>query len=308
MKKKKEHIPKEKKLFSNKKLAILSIALVAVIVSGLLLYRIFLQTSEVKFSFKAAIIDQLGEEFPNSEFNETGAVAGILKNAGFNVTYHRSETINVVFYMGLAKCNYGIIIMRAHAAIREGETIVDFFTSEEYSTDRYVREQNNDLLTKGYYKWKPGKFYFTITPKFIENLEGYFPKSIVIAMGCESLKPDCEGMADAFIKKGAKAYIGWTDSISILHSDNSTVTFLKYLLVNNMTIHAAISECNKIHDPEGFSGKLSCYPSEIGSYKLSDLATNSVLNAFLFITQTHFSSKIKKYNFKLLFQIHAKHN
>jgi len=294
MKKKKEHIPKEKKLLSNKRLAILSIALAATVVFGYLFLQIFMQTSEIEFSFKAAIIDQVGENFPSTpesarEFNET--VTSLLEDAGFNVSYHKSKSITVNFYKGLAKYNYGLIILRAHSAHREDETLVDIFTSEEFKEGMYSD------VTRGNYTWQPGKFYFAITPKFIENLEGYFPKSIIIAMGCWSLKPNYEEMADAFIKRGAKAYIGWTDPVSMSHSDNSTARFLQYLLVNNMTISGAIKECNKIPDPEAFPSKLSCYPLEVGDYKLSDFTTKTVLNTLPFATQAHFYRKVKKVRF-----------
>jgi len=285
-------------------LPILVLSLVVVIVSGFLLFRFLVQTPEVEFSFKAAIIDQIGETFPSSsesarEFNET--VTNLLENAGFNVSYHESKSITVDFYKGLAKYDYGIIILRGHSAQRrENEKIiVDFFTSEKWSEDEYASEQRDGLLSRGNYTWESGKFYFAITPKFVDHLEDSFPKSVVIAMGCWSLKPDSEEMADAFIEKGAKAYIGWTHMIGMSHSDNSTIRFLQYFLVNNMTISKAIDECNKVLDSEGFPGRFSYYPSSAGGYKLSDFTINAVLNTFLFAAQTRLPSRSKRlYNFK----------
>jgi len=285
MKTKKEPIPKEKKLFSNKKLTIVSIALVAAIILGFLFSRNLTQTPKLEFSFKAAIIDQVGENLPSNpasarEFNET--VTSILENAGFNVSYHKSESITVNFYKGLAKYNYGLIILRAHSALRVSETEIDFFTSEKFEENRYSGEQKKGLLSRANYEWRPGEFYFAITPKFIESLEGSFPKSIVIAMGCWSLKSGYEEMAQAFIKKGAKAYIGWTDDLSMSHSDNSTVRFLRYLLEKNMTISDAIDKCNTFLDPvpDYQDVELSYHPSTIGNYKLSDFTIVAVLNTF----------------------------
>jgi hypothetical protein len=292
MKSKKKQIPKERKLFSNRKLAILVIALVAVIVSGFLLFQFLLQTPEVEFSFKAAIIDQVGDGYPPNpssarEFNET--ITNLLEKANFTVFYHKSQSITVDFYKGLAKGNYGLIILRAHSALREDETLVDFFTSEKFKEDNAYTD-----VTKGNYSWQPDMYYFAITPKFIENLEGYFPKSIIIAMGCSSLKTDYEEMAEAFIKKGAKAYIGWTDSVGLPHSDNSTIRFLQYFLVNNnKTISQAINECNKIHDPE-FAGILSYYPSEIRDYTLSDFTAKTLSSSLLLATQTSLSRRKEK--------------
>lgn len=281
MKSKRKQGPEGKSLFSNKRLAILAIVLVVVVVSGFLLFQFPLQTPKVEFSFNAAIIDQVGEAYPSSpssvhEFNES--VTNLLTKAGFSVSYHKSQSITVSFYRELAKGDYGIIILRAHAALREGETLVDFFTSEEFQEGIY-----NDV-TAGSYNWTPGKSYFAITPRFVENLEGNFPKSIIVAMGCWSLKADYTEMADAFIKRGARAYIGWTEAIGLPHSDNSTVRFLQYLLADNMTINGAIAKCNLIHDPQ-FLGTLAYYPSEIGNYKLSDFTTEPVQGSFLFAMQ-----------------------
>jgi len=268
MKKRKQKVPQKKKLFSNKQLIIIAFALAAIIVSGFLLSSFLLPTQEVRFSLKAAIIDQLGEESPNSDFNETGVVANILESAGFSVSYHRSETVNVNFYKGLAKYNYGIIILRSHSATRKGETIVDLFTSEEFSEYEHISEQENGLLTRGYYLWKPGEFYFAITPKFIENLEGCFPKSIVIAMGCNSLNKTCTEMAAAFIEKGAKAYLGWTGLVQCSHTDNETVKLIRQLLVENKTLSKAVGTLD--YDPL-YGSRMDYYPLEASDLKISSL-------------------------------------
>jgi hypothetical protein len=297
MKKKKEEIPTEKKLFSYKRLMILSITLVAVIVSGFLLSHFSTQTSEVNFSFEAAIIDQIGEAFPSSpekarEFNETAT--DLLENAGFNVTYHNSKSITVSFFRSLAEQNYGIIILRGHAALRKNrKTVIDLFTSEKFEEYTYTSEIRSGLLTKGNYSWESGKFYFTVTPKFIENSKGFFPKSIVIAMGCWSLKADSKEMANAFIRKGAKVYIGWTDAIGMSHSDNSIIRFLQHLLPNK-TIAKAIDESNEIPDPDGYPGELSFYPSEIGDHNLSDFTAQAFPKFFLSVIETPFFFENKK--------------
>ena len=208
--KRRKKISKKRK-FLDKKI-VLSIGIIATVVLGLVYYKVFLQSPQIKFSLRAAIIDQLGfGDTENPEFNNT--VTNLLENAGFNVSYHRSETITVSFYRELAKYNYGLIILRVHSALREDKSTVDLFTSENYTdthADIYRAMYGSGALVKGEYSWEPGKYYFAITSKFIENLEGYFPKSIIIAMGCWSLKPDIEeskSMAAAFTKKGAKAYI-----------------------------------------------------------------------------------------------------
>jgi len=291
MKRKKEQLSQEKKLFSNKQL-IMAMVLVVTIVLGFLISAFLLQTREVKFSSRAAIIDQLGEDFPNTEFNET--VTSLLENNGFNVSYHSSESVNVTFYKELAKYNYGIIIFRAHSALRKGETMVDFFTSEEYSEDKYVSEQDNGLLTRGYYLWKPNKFYFAVTPKFIENLEGSFPKSIIIAMGCNSLNETCTEMANAFINKGAKAYIGWTGLVNPSHTDSETIKLLRRLLEEDQTIMDAVSTVSP--DWSFFPpSEMKFYPLSAGNLRISDLMAEAKAIATLQITFYNFEKSFLIY-------------
>lgn len=284
-KKKQASLKEVKKGFPNKKLLMISTLLSAAIISSVLIYYVFLRFSETKFPLRAVIVDQVGVNLPSSfeemrRFNETATL--LLKNAGFEVFYYGSEKVKVSLYQELAKNNYGIIILRTHSAVRMEETLVDFFTSEEFKSSLYSSELNSGLLTIGNYSWIPGKYFFAITPKFIEKIEGQFPGSIVIAMGCSSLKAEYEEMADAFIKKGAKAYIGWTDLVSMAHSDNSTVRFLQYFMADNKTLSEAINLCNQFKDPnpEWGSTKFSCRLKEgkIVDYKLSDFIANLTLS------------------------------
>lgn len=160
-------------------MATISITLALVIMLGSIAFVLF-TSSEPAFPLQAAIIDQLGEEFPNSTFVESAT--NILKSRGFNVTYH-NETLTVNFFKGLAKYNYGIIIFRAHSALREDNSTVDLFTAEKYDNSKYGWERENGLLTKGELLYVPGTYYFAVTPLFIKNLEDRFSKSIVITMG-----------------------------------------------------------------------------------------------------------------------------
>ncbi len=264
---------KEKKI-PDKKLLVFSMGLITIIVFGFLVYRTFFQTPEIKFSLKATIIDQLAEHFPNPEFNET--VTNLLRDAGFNVSYYGHETVNVSFYKELAKRDYGIIILRAHSALREDNKTVDLFTSEEYDQYKYGDMRGKGLLTKGEYLFEQEseRFYFAITPKFVESLEGYFPKSIVIAMGCWSLKPECEQMANAFINRGAKAYVGWTEIVLHEDTDQETVRLLEMLLKENRTLADAIDKTDyyTYHgDGKTIISRMKFHPQSAGDLRISEL-------------------------------------
>lgn len=266
MGKRKEAALKEKRRFSNKQLAILSIISVSIILLGSVLSFLPLQ-KPIKFSLNATIIDQLGKEFPNPQFKEN--VTDILMAAGFSVTYHESEKLDVNFFKALAKYNYGIMILRVHSALRDDKSTVDLFTAEEFDEYAHIQDQNNGLLVMGIlnYSQSPKK-YFGLTSKFIESLEGAFPKSIVIAMGCWSLKPECKQLAEAFRDKGAKVYIGWTDMVDPGHTDDETIKLLRMLLKEDKTI------CDAVRDTSSdwrYSSKLRYYPESAGSLKISSL-------------------------------------
>lgn len=263
---------KKEKRVSDKKLLVLSLGLITIIVLGFLVYKTFFQTPEIKFSLKAAIIDQLAEHFPNPEFNET--VTNLLRDAGFNVSYYGYKTVTVGFYRELVKRDYGIIILRAHSALRGDNKTVDLFTSEEYDPNKYGDMRGKGLLTKGNYTFETEfEFYFTIAPKFIENY-GYFPKSVIIAMGCWSLKPECEQMANAFINRGAKAYVGWTNIVLHEDTDQETVRLLEMLLKKNRTLAYAIDKTDYYiyhGDGETIITRMKFYPQSAGDLRISEL-------------------------------------
>jgi len=251
---------KEEKHPLNKKLLAVSFTLAIIIILGVMLYQFFWrnQESEVKFSLKAAIIDQLSEDENLRNQTFVNEVSAILMEYNFSVDYYDYTKTNVAFFKGLAKANYGIIILRLHSALRMDGSAVDFFTSEPYKTDKYTKEQEEGLLVNGTIIYS-GKQYFAFTSKFIEELEGTFPKSIVIAMGCQSLNQTAgQPMARAFCdRKGAKVYIGWSSWVSATHSDEETIKLLRRLLYENKTIGEAVGEA---------APDFSCGPSYLKFY------------------------------------------
>jgi len=296
----------KKKRIPNKRLLVLSVGLSAIIIFGFIAYKMFFQNQETKFSLKAAIVDQLSEHFPNPAF--ITRATNLLTNAGFNVSYFSSENITVPFYRELVEDAYGIIIFRAHSAIRVNATIVDLFTSEKYRQGAYP--EYSDLLSIAKYlvSWLPGanQSYFAVTPSFIEKF-GHFPHSIIIAMGCSSLKVNCYGMAQAFIDKGAKAYVGWSETVLPDDTDYETAKFLEKFLDENKTLASAIDipGSHTYHDPSTnitVTSRMDFYPPllSVGDLKISDLIAEAkgskTLTAFNNLGQSSFL--IANVNFK----------
>lgn len=257
------------------------ITIIVIIVSSVSIISFtLLKPSPIAFSMNAAIIDQLATDFPNPQFVENAT--SLLKDHGFNVNYY-NESLTVEFFRKLAQDSYGIIMLRVHTALREDNKAVDIFTSETFSNSAHREEQNSGQLVKGVLNSSLGvqKEYFAITSRFIEDLDGSFPKSIILAMGCWSLKSGCEQLAKSFISKGARAYIGWTDLVLPQDTDDENIKLLK-LLLENSTIDYCLSHTRShtyFVNNQRITTQLASYPSSSISLRLSDLINETKTSA-----------------------------
>jgi hypothetical protein len=223
---------------------------------------------------KAAIVDQLSLTFPNQTFIEEAT--NILKRAGYMVDYYPGEEVTVEFYKNLPTHGYKIIILRVHSSAAElqgkefVETPVGIFTAEQYSQSRYVYEQLTDQLLAASYSMPLPPYYFAIVPKFVtQSMKGTFKNTIVIMMGCEGLNNT--KMAEAFIDKGAKAYIGWKGSVSASHTDTATISLLQHLITEKQTIKQAIDNTMKeVGTDPTYNSQLAYYPLEAGEKTIED--------------------------------------
>ena len=127
-----------------------------------------------------------------------------------------------------------------------------------YSTTSYVWEQLNDhVWMVSNHEGNP-PLYFGISPSFVKScMNGKFSETVVIAMGCDTLK--FSDMAEAFIEKGAKAYIGWTGPVSASHTDQAIARFLRHLIIEKLTIKKAVTETRNEVDPDPESGSILRY-------------------------------------------------
>jgi hypothetical protein len=233
------------------------------------------QSISPAFSFKAAIVDQLSLTFPNQTFIETAT--NILETAGYTVDYYAGEQVTVDFYRTLFSRGYGLLILRAHSApFEDGEQF--FFTSQPYSKTQCVNEQLTDQVKIAspqmtVREFRSGSFpkYFAIGPKFVEQTsETKLGNATIIAMGCDGLT--YTSMAEAFILKGAKAYIGWDGSVSADHTDTATTQLLQHIITANQTIKQAVDDTMKeVEADPAYESLLSYYPLEVGDYTIQNI-------------------------------------
>jgi len=216
------------------------------------------QPSSLTSALKAAIVDQLSLTFPNETFVETAT--NILEQSGYTVDYYAGEKVTVQLYRNLSTYGYRLIVFRVHSC-KDGA----FFTSNPYSTSSYVEMQLCDQLWLVSYDGNP-PYYFGISSSFVKScMIGRFDGATIIAMGCYGLM--FNDMAEAFIEKGAKFYIGWRDSVLASYTDAATTYLLEHLLAENQTIRKAI---NQTMEEIGSAPALLAFPEELGSAQIPD--------------------------------------
>lgn len=267
---------RRKKEKGRKKLAYSIVVIVFIVV---LLAYFFLNQSNQTSNPKAALVDHLsrpGRE-PNPTFIQNSTT--ILKKAGFDVDYHGWEKLtDVNYYKSLFKESCDLFVLRVHSAITiiDGEEVVGLFTWEEYSDrvagTKYREDVMDNRLVKAFFEDEPNVYYFGIAPNFVKNY-GNFEDTTIIMMGCNGLT--YTSMAEAFVKKGAKVYIGWNGLVSVDHTDQSTVNLLQSLLLKNRTIKQAVEEIGR--DPVHNSA-LDYYPPRFEDYTIPNLESNSIMS------------------------------
>jgi len=197
-----------------------------------------------------------------------------LKEAGFTVDYYKGEEVTVEFYRNLPTHGYSLIVLRVHSALNAERRMLNIFTSEFYSKRRYIYEQLNDRVTAAaplpYPAKKGDPVYFAITHKFVQSsMKGKFNHTLIIMMGCSGLKYD---IAQAFLKKGAVAYIAWTQYVTAPQTDKATINVVRHLFSEKQTIEEAVTQSMKeMGQAPGYKSSLLFLPVDAGSYAVEDV-------------------------------------
>jgi len=195
----------------------------------------------------AVIVDQLELTQPNPQF--ISDARGLLAEAGYRVDYVAGENVTVDFYRTLPGKHYDLILLRAHAGIttevnaetgeRTGQEYVSLFTGEPYDETKYSEEQLN-RLGKATYE-EGGDPLFGIGPKFVDDsMDGNFNDAVIVMMGCDGLKSQVT--AEAFLGRGASAFVSWSAPVSAPHTDEATEKLLQRFAVDQMPLEQAVQE------------------------------------------------------------------
>jgi hypothetical protein len=234
---------------------------------------------------RAAIVDQLGLTEPNPAFTEEATRT--LQAAGYTVDYYPGEQVTVDFYRDLPTHKYDLLVMRAHTARFEEESLtlsdpvrrqevldafgqdVFFFTSELYDKTKYPDEVEKFRLFQVRYRAGYGdERFFGVTPYFIDSsMRGSFDGATIIIMGCDGLLFD--NTPKALVDKGAKAVIGWDGLVSAAHTDEATERLLQYLVVDGLPMGEAVQKTMaEVGTDSEYGNSLRVYPEEARSLVL----------------------------------------
>ena len=169
---------------------------------------------------RALVMDELALNYPDPSF--TVNITSALHTAGYAVDYLGPTSTAVDSFRELPKQAYDLVIIRAHTG--SSQSII---TAEPYSQSEFVVDQLAGRLVPA--QVGGGPVYFALTPKFVrQDMMGSFPESTIVVMGCSALEGTRE-IASAFLDKGANLFIGWDSSVSIIHTDSSTVALVRLL-------------------------------------------------------------------------------
>jgi hypothetical protein len=248
---------KETKRLSKKRLY--GITLAVIIFSAAFIYFSWHSPANQTFQLKAVIVDQAAVTYPNPDVITN--FTSILEEAGYTVDYYGGGEVTVEFYRNLPKQGYGIVVIRTHSRP------TGICTGELYEKSNHVYEQLTSELTQIFVD---GESYFGITASFIKNsMSGRFRNSTILMMGCDGLSDT--SMAEAFIEKGAKVYIGWKESLMSNYTDTATELLLKHIITENQTIEQAVNETMKEMGPYPV---LAYYPPEAGTMVIREWRRN----------------------------------
>jgi hypothetical protein len=264
-----------------RKLALLVVGALAVALAAVSAFLIPASPIHRSGHAKAAIVDQLSLTFPNPTFVDSAT--SMLEKAGYAVDYYPGEEVTVNFYRDLPSHDYKLLILRVHSAVPGKDLTVRgnasaatvqrvlsaigedsvLFTSEPYSETSYLEEQEAlRLVPVQYYADDPGSWYFAITPDFMRSsMTGEFDGTTIVLLGCSGLAFD--RTAAAFVEKGAKAVVGWTNLVSADHTDAATERLLQHLLAEGLTAKEAVAKTMTEVGPDpSYGSVLRIYPPE----------------------------------------------
>jgi len=232
---------------SNKIIVITSIVISLGIITSSFVFENWNQYSSQSIK-KAAILDQLYEDFPNEAFQNKATE--YLEAAGYQVELYTTDEITVDFYKELPSLNYEFIVLRTHGGPGEGGSTT-LTTGEKFRENVHLKEILNEqigasipIIRMAEIEGQPKEVirensYFDINSKLVDNaMEGQFSDTVLVIGGCSALNSTM--LAESFVSRGVSSVVGWNGLVGDKDNDRITLEFLKEVLVNKIEIDDAV--------------------------------------------------------------------
>jgi hypothetical protein len=182
-------------------------------------------------------------EFQFAPHNEGEKVAKLLESSpvDFNVTHLSNAQATLAALQSMP--DYGMIILATHGA--GGEWFATGESATEYNKKLYdALRQDGQVAIWTNVKIEGGAAsvtgdVFAVNAKFIQNLNGTFPNSVIINASCESTKTLM--LADAFRSRGAQTYLGFSAVVYSGFAVDMVTRFVESLAIDAASTGSAFS-------------------------------------------------------------------
>jgi hypothetical protein len=243
-------------------------ALVLISIPFIVLGYYFWPRSEpIPITGGVAIVDSFYSSTPQF----TDEALAFFASHDIQVTTFKDENVTVSLYEQLPEYGYRLIILRVHAGILETDPTrpTFMFTNERFNNIDYFTQVLAGQIQSG--KTNPDdpteEPVFTVGPSFI-TANSDFDNSIIVLSSCYGLYMN--KLAEAFIQKGAEAFLSWDERVSLTHTDNACMRLLLALIDEEMTLEDAVDTVMIDVGPDlAYGSSFKYYPLE---------ASNLVLN------------------------------
>lgn len=195
---------------------------------------------------KAAILDGLYTIEPNLALTES--LTNCLLNAGYNVDLFRGVNVTIDLLRNIG--GYKILILRLHSSIHT-DGFLYIFSGEKYTESKYVNEQLAGAVRKGYTFNESEPPYFALNAVFLGNnrpdgLKG----STIILTGCNGTGK--QYVIQKLFERGVKAFISWNGYVDLSHSDKATLSLVRALYSERLSLKEAVEKVMKEVGPDPF--------------------------------------------------------
>jgi len=212
----------------------------------------------------ALVYDSLSAEYPNDTLID--AIVSTLEAAGVNVTVVRGYNASLDWLVAAGR--YDLVIIRAHGAYNgdpdSGRPLGTYIYTGLPEALAYAvyGEYLVEGLEKGYFAFGvvpvPGvpldelTRYLTVSPLFIREEVAAMKGAIIVFSGCYGLTD--ERLAQAFLARGAVAFIGWDGNVTLSHSDAALEALVEELAANGWDPWAAVEAVAATLGPDPYTG------------------------------------------------------